>query len=92
MWVGVQNFGALPEHATLSISIDSPTQIFPELGTVGIFMEASSHRDDLSLTQMLFPILFLEDRGWTRNSHTSNHSLIFLVMSLHPEVYQALPY
>lgn len=48
---------------------------------LGIFMEASSHRRDWSLTQFLVLCLFLNCRGLGWKLWVSNHGLVFLVTS-----------
>lgn len=46
----------------------SPTQKFSELHTLGIYMEASSHRHDQLLSQSLAPLLFQERKDGTESS------------------------
>lgn len=55
------------EHPSPSTTMSSPTQKFCKTGTFGIFMEASSHRNDHSLDfQPISPLWRMA--GWAENS------------------------
>lgn len=54
-------------------------------------MEASSHRHTQSFSQSLTPLPFPEDGEWGQKLQASNHGLVFLRTSLHPEALQEPP-
>ena len=67
----------------------SSAQKFSEPPTVGGFAEASSTHDQ-SLSQSPAPLRFKEDAKGSWKFQTSDHGLVFLMTSPHPEALQNL--
>lgn len=73
----------------------SSTQKLSQLHTFRIFMEDSPHRHDQVVPPSPPPLLLQEDGAGQRNAaekfQASNHSLVFLLTSPHPEAIWGLP-
>ena len=75
-------------HHPPSTQIWSPASKLSEPSTFGNCMESSPHTHDGSLPQSPSPFPFLEAGGWSQKFQASNHGLVFLVTSHHPEAIQ----
>lgn len=75
-----------------SSTSNSPAPKLPEPHSFGIFVEASSCEDDLSLTHFPTLLLFLEVREWGWKSQAFKYGLVFSVTSPHLGAHHVWPH
>ena len=92
-WLTDWDLGAsLPmELGCVTVWLCSHTQRLLDPQTIGIFMEASSHRHDQSLTQFISPLSAMKKRDLRRKFQASNHNLFLPVTNPQPRAHPESP-